>query len=766
MTKDSRNKIQEKPRETESLLYRASDSMIFLLILFTVLSLPLFFNIMSFDQFELPKLTLLRILTCALLALWAVKTAEKGVFEYTPTPLDLPLLIWTILNVVTTFTSFAPHLSFRGEYENFAGSLTNINYVVLYFIASQNIKSDRQIKAVAYTVLTSGILITIYSIAQFFGHDFVNWNQGSMISGRYFASMGNPNFLGALLTMMIPFGISFAIDGFKYREKTYIFQFGYIKISKPVFAFFNIIVLIFMYIALFGTQSRGPMAAFAASIAVYAVYGYYTLKKEISSGNPGVKTGFFTVIIVTIKNHFRAVIVILAAALIALTLSLTVGIDATNRLTSSIMHPEKSFETSRLHIWIPAMRMIRDNPILGTGVDTFKSVFPMYEGTNFAMIDGENVSSRTAHNELLNIAATMGLTALGVYLLLIFAYFVMWYRSFLRTPDGIIKWISFAAFAGVVAYLVQNLVSFGVAAINTYFYIFFAVHAALYARYYNTKVKRMVLYKKDSPHGWLVQYLIIFCAIFLAALLGYKAYMMYSADVHYNKGKILGNVSNRWDLAVGEHIKSVEAEPHEVKYYVYLGLAYERLAMMTQDKNTQLDLIHKAAEAYQRGVELNPGNSYYWGNLGRIYTMMGKVENPKYFENAQNYYQTAISKAPVTGLFYSNLIELYIGLGMIDKAFPLMTKLESYDKKLAADSYFLLGNVYFGSKQFVNAENSYKKSIELNPEQAETYYNLGIVCAALGDKNGTKSSMEKYLEMSPDSQKAPDAKKLLKEVSR
>ena len=146
--------------------------------------------------------------------------------------------------------------------------------------------------------------------------------------------------------------------------------------------------------------------------------------------------------------------------------------------------------------------------------------------------------------------------------------------------------------------------------------------------------------------------------------------------------------------------------------------------------------------------------------------MMGKVENPKYFENAQNYYQTAISKAPVTGLFYSNLIELYIGLGMIDKAFPLMTKLESYDKKLAADSYFLLGNVYFGSKQFVNAENSYKKSIELNPEQAETYYNLGIVCAALGDKNGTKSSMEKYLEMSPDSQKAPDAKKLLKEVSR
>jgi tetratricopeptide (TPR) repeat protein len=165
-------------------------------------------------------------------------------------------------------------------------------------------------------------------------------------------------------------------------------------------------------------------------------------------------------------------------------------------------------------------------------------------------------------------------------------------------------------------------------------------------------------------------------------------------------------------------------------------------------------------------VDLNPGNSYYWGNLGRIYTTMGKIEDPKYFENAQNYYLTAINKAPVTGLFYSNLIELYIGLGKIDKAMPLLAKLENYDKNMAASSYFLLGNVYFGSKLFVNAENSYRKSIDLNPEQSETYYNLGIACAALGDKNCTKASMEKYLEMSPDSQKAPDARKLLKEVSR
>lgn len=773
MSKETRKKPASNTAGGISNISKVCDALIFILLLATIVLIPLYFNINSFDQFEMPKLTLLRILTCAMLALWAVKSADKGAFEFTPTPLDIPLLLWVIMNIITTFTSFAPQLSFRGEYENFAGSLSNINYVVIFYIASQNIKTKKQIETIAYMILATGVLMTIYSIAQFFGVDFVSWNEGSKIAGRYFASMGNPNFLGALLTMMIPFGISFAIDGYGSKNDDYLFRFGFFKVNKKTFSVSNIFILILMFMALLGTQSRGPMAAFAASLLVYIIIffiyladSYSNLKKNISPVNHVNNFSFLSYIGSIIKKNYMILLGLFAAVLIAVILSFTVGKDATTRLFNSITHPKESFATSRLHIWVPALRIIKDNPLLGTGVDTFKSVFPKYEGTNFAQIDGANVSSRTAHFELLNIAATMGITALGIYILLIYAYLVMCFRSFSRTPPGSLKLVSYAVFAGVVAYLVQNFVSFGVAAINTYLYIFFALHAVLYAQFYNTKSKYVRFYRAGDSSAVFVKYSIIIPSVLLALFLGYRAYMMYSADVHYNRGKIYGGVYNKWDEAVKEHIKSVEEEPNEVKYQVYLALAYERLAMATQDRATQLQLLHNAAVIYKKGVDLNPGNSYYWGNLGRIYTALGKSEDPKYFDDAERYYLIAVEKAPVTGLFASNLIELYLGIGRIDKALPLMDKLEGCDKALAASSYFLLGNIYFGQKLYIDAEKAYRKSVDLNPAAGQTYYNLGVVCAARGDRDCAKFCMEKYIELMPGSDKDADAKKILRDVSR
>ena len=187
MSKKSRQKSNSNTDNTGSALIKWCDNLIFALLAFTVFIIPVFFNINSFDQFEMPKLTFLRILTAIMLGIWAVKIIEKGKFEFTPTPLDFPMAAWVLMNIITTFTSFAPHLSFRGEYENFAGSLSNINYVILYYIAVQNIKTKKQVFILNTTLLATGFLITVYALAQFFGYDFIKWSEGSMIKGRYFA---------------------------------------------------------------------------------------------------------------------------------------------------------------------------------------------------------------------------------------------------------------------------------------------------------------------------------------------------------------------------------------------------------------------------------------------------------------------------------------------------------------------------------------------------------------------------------------------------
>lgn len=750
MAKENKNQNQPKNRITESFISIWSDKLVFWLLLAVVVALPLYFNIMSFDQFEMPKLTLLRVISCVMAALWAVRIFENGKFDFTRTPLDLPMLGLAVMNIITTFTSFAPQLSFRGEYENFAGSLSNLNYIFLYFLAVNHINTPNRIKAFNYAILTGGFLITIYALAQFFGYDIIQWNEGSMIKGRYFASMGNPNFLGALLAMVIPVNIAFLMINM--RAKKY-------AVASCLFLMF-----ILVYMALFGTQSRAPFLAFIASLIVFGVYWTATLFKNASKLPENKDKNFIALLLSGISKHLKLAGVALCLLIIAAVLSVTVGREATTRLWHSVTHIQQSMAVSRLHIWIPALKMIKDNPVLGTGVDTFKSVFPKYAGANFAQIDGANVSSRTAHNELLNIAATMGITTLGIYLLLITAYIIMWFRSFTRTVSGDMRLLSIAMFASFTAYFVQNMFSFGVAAINTYLYLIFAAHAVLYNDYFGSKKKSIKLYNTAGGENFFIKSALQAVAIIIALFFAYKAFMIYSADVHYNKGKILGSVQNRWDLAVSEHLKSVEEAPDEVKYHVYLALAYERLAMTTQDREQQLGLLHRAVESYKKGVELNPGNSYYWGNLGRIYTLLARYEDSKYMQNAFENYQTAIDKAPVTGLFYNNMVELYLSVNMPDKAMPYLEKLELYDKKLGASAYFLLGNIYFGKKQLNESENAYRKSLELNPDFAQSYYNLGVVCAARKNRDCAITCLSKFLQLSPGSEMEPNAKKILRDL--
>ncbi len=65
---------------------------------------------------------------------------------------------------------------------------------------------------------------------------------------------------------------------------------------------------------------------------------------------------------------------------------------------------------------MPALKIWQAHPWTGTGVDTFKTVFPSYATSRFNHFDGENVSSRMAHCEPLQILATMGAIGLALWL--------------------------------------------------------------------------------------------------------------------------------------------------------------------------------------------------------------------------------------------------------------------------------------------------------------------------------------------------------------
>ncbi len=97
--------------------------------------------------------------------------------------------------------------------------------------------------------------------------------------------------------------------------------------------------------------------------------------------------------------------------------------------------------------WIAAAEMIRDHPLLGTGVGTFGNVFPAYRA------EGMN-ESRYAHCTWLQLVAELGIGALPLLALAAAGAWLLARRA--RSADA----LGMAAAIGALAFLAQNVVDF------------------------------------------------------------------------------------------------------------------------------------------------------------------------------------------------------------------------------------------------------------------------------------------------------------------
>jgi hypothetical protein len=120
----------------------------------------------------------------------------------------------------------------------------------------------------------------------------------------------------------------------------------------------------------------------------------------------------------------------------------------------------------RLYIWRDTIPMILDRPLLGHGPDNFAEPFEPYVSENLRAAltnpSGGVQAVDRAHNDVLQIAATMGLLGLAAYLWIFVSYFLSAYRS-----GG---WPLLALSGGLLAYILQLQLSFPSAASNVAFW--------------------------------------------------------------------------------------------------------------------------------------------------------------------------------------------------------------------------------------------------------------------------------------------------------
>ena len=122
------------------------------------------------ELFEFNKLWITFILTIIIGAAWITKMIVKKEIRIQRTPLDIPIVLFLISEVISTFLSLDMHTSLWGYYSRFNGGLFSIlSFIFLYYAFATNLlpeKIKEKVEEKAYD-FTKGAFIFSGAIAVF-----------------------------------------------------------------------------------------------------------------------------------------------------------------------------------------------------------------------------------------------------------------------------------------------------------------------------------------------------------------------------------------------------------------------------------------------------------------------------------------------------------------------------------------------------------------------------------------------------------------------
>jgi tetratricopeptide (TPR) repeat protein len=249
--------------------------------LLSVIVTPLFFNVYSSRVFEPDKLTTLRTIALVMSVVWLVKLIEERAhgrrsigFSW-QVPLVKPTLFTVAVYLVSTVLSVNPWVSFFGSYQRLQGTYTTLAYVVLFLVILQGLRTRAQVERLLTVVILNSLPIALYGLVQRNRLDPLPW--GGDVTRRVASNMGNAIFVAAYMIMAAPPTLSRVVDAF--RSILTDDETGAADMLRAAVYIFTFLVQL---IAIWYTQSRGPLMGLLAGLAVWVMLGFLALRRVLS----------------------------------------------------------------------------------------------------------------------------------------------------------------------------------------------------------------------------------------------------------------------------------------------------------------------------------------------------------------------------------------------------------------------------------------------------------------------------------------------------
>lgn len=618
------------------------------------------------------------------LMFWGFKVLNQEKTKLTSSTLNFPILSFISICILSLIWSDSFFVSLKELPLFLAGPL-------LYFIITNNISNERQINRILNILLIVGSLFGIYGIFQYNGIDFSFWirNIGRQ---QVFGLFGNVNFFAEYLIVPLPIAVSLF---FTTQNKL-----------KKILLLIGIIV---MGASLTATFTRGSYLGFGVSLIFMSFLFLIFQGKNFIKKNRKI-----FIIILTV--------VIIITFLFIIPTPLNKPGTAIEKIKSriSISQLFQSYSIKRrIATWKFTVLMIKDHPLLGSGIGTYKYNTLKYQAEFFKQ--GENRSlyphgfADKAHNEYLQLWAEMGITGLGIFIWLIISYFSCGIKIFRKIKDECKQGIIIGLMGSVVAVLIDGLFGFPLHLPATVILFWLVLALTIATIKIGADAEENNIVRKNSNQISRFKPLLYIAIILLTIFLCVTVTRPFIAKVYWYYANIEIENEN-WNEAIKINEKALKWDP-------YFGEIYYNIGKILEIK-----------ELY--GIAL------------------------EYFEKTAKY--TDNSNLP------QDFALIYLKSNQLDKAAIKLKQAISYqrEEKSMFPLYSELGNVFLQLGRYKPAEVAFKNALKINPDFANAHYGLAGAYLQQNKQAGALVELQKVIELAPDSKEAQYARDMMQQFTQ
>lgn len=555
------------------------------------------------------------------------------------------------------------------------GFFAYIHYFLFFVIATTVFFEKENYLKLFKFFISIGAIIEFYGIIERFYLDKL----------RVDSFFGNPIYFGSFSLFVLFISLYF-----------------FILENKKWFKFiYGAVVFLGIY-GVYLSLSRGPILGLGVSLVLFSPAFLYLAVKKIQNYYPKINT---KIAVMSIGLIF----VILAGVLFPI----LKHNDALKRFANI---SQDSSVVNRLATWDIAIKAIGDKPILGWGQDNFELAFSKYFNPKFITDNVSELWFDRAHNNIFDIAVTIGIVGL-------FAYLTIWIAVLLALihlyrHGHKIESIVFSMF--FVAYFVSNLTFFDTLGTFLSFTIIlgFLSQRVMGKRELGLSDKsekslQKLLFKNDNKRilQGFVMLLLIVC-IFANFQIAKASHYYY--NIKFDGNKKFDDLAMLYDNIVSVRPTVFEAEATYSFARIVMGVNIN-----DEKLNDYLDLARKKLEKLSNRSLLDIKPLYYRARIDMLDFELTSNINSLY--SAENLLKKAIVIAPSRQDLYMDLAQVYMGFNDSNASINYLKMASELNPNFSRPHFYLSVLYLF------NARNDLAEKELSIIENSNIYYNYSDI---------------------------------------